>query len=370
MSAFDRLAGLAVRIGGYRLEGRRRDDSGFERRTTIVHLHGAGEEGAGEDVVWDAESHRRWQEAEPALRLAGSWTLDSFSRHLERLDLFAGETLQFEVYRHYRRWALESAALDLALRQAGRSLAEVLEGTEGVASPPRPIRFVVSSGLGRPPTFEPCARRIAAYPGIRFKLDATPAWTDRLLEQLAASGTVDVIDFKGAYRGTVVDVDTDPALYRRVAEALPDAWLEDPDLSVPAADAALTPHRERISWDAPIHSVEDVRALPFAPRALNIKPSRFGSVRALLDAYEYCGREGIRMYGGGQAELGVGRGQIQYLAALFHPEAPNDVAPAGYDWSEFPTGLPPSPLAPDLDGVGFRRRRSQDCDRPGGVDAP
>ena len=36
-------------------------------------------------------------------------------------------------------------------------------------------------------------------------------------------------------------------------------------------------------------------------------------------------------YGGGQYELGVGRGQIQYLAAIFHPDAPNDIAPAGYD---------------------------------------
>ena len=33
------------------------------------------------------------------------------------------------------------------------------------------------------------------------------------------------------------------------------------------------------------------------------------------------------MYGGGMGELGVGRGQIELLAALFHPEAPNDVAP-------------------------------------------
>ena len=36
-------------------------------------------------------------------------------------------------------------------------------------------------------------------------------------------------------------------------------------------------------------------------------------------------------YGGGQYELGPGRGQIQYLAGVFHPDAPNDIAPAGYD---------------------------------------
>jgi hypothetical protein len=213
----------------------------------------------------------------------------------------------------------------------------------------------VSNRLGDPPSFEPCERRLAAYPGIRFKLDATPTWTDGLLEQLAGSGAVAVIDFKGAYRGTPVDVDTDPDLYRRVAAALPDAVLEDPDLTVPEADAALEPHRDRVSWDAPIHSVDDILARPFPPKVLNLKPSRFGSLRALLDAYDYCADQGIRTYGGGQAELGLGRGQIQYLASLFHADGPNDIAPSGYDWTEFPLGLERSPLEPKIHATGFRR---------------
>ena len=63
------------------------------------------------------------------------------------------------------------------------------------------------------------------------------------------------------------------------------------------------------------------------PRTVNLKPSRFGSVRALFDGYDFCAERGMGAYGGGQYELGVGRGQIQYLAALFHPDAPNDIAP-------------------------------------------
>ncbi len=35
------------------------------------------------------------------------------------------------------------------------------------------------------------------------------------------------------------------------------------------------------------------------------------------------------LYGGGQTELSVGRGQLQLLAAMFHPDAPNDIAPPG-----------------------------------------
>jgi hypothetical protein len=52
------------------------------------------------------------------------------------------------------------------------------------------------------------------------------------------------------------------------------------------------------------------------------------------------------MYGGGQFELGVGRTQIQELASLFHPDMPNDVAPAEFNQPEIPRGVPRSPLPP------------------------
>ena len=52
---------------------------------------------------------------------------------------------------------------------------------------------------------------------------------------------------------------------------------------------------------------------------------------------------GIGLYGGGQFELGPGRGHIQLLASLFHPNGPNDVAPGGYNGAPVP-GLPTSPL--------------------------
>ena len=50
-----------------------------------------------------------------------------------------------------------------------------------------------------------------------------------------------------------------------------------------------------------------------------------------MRAYDYCAERGIGMYSGGQFEIGPGRGQIQYLASLFHPDTPNDVAPGGYN---------------------------------------
>jgi hypothetical protein len=167
------------------------------------------------------------------------------------------------------------------------------------------------------------------------------------------TGAVDSLDLKGQYKGTPVDVDTDPELYRRVAEAFPDAWLEDPDLNE-ATRPVLEPYRDRITWDAVIHSVQDIRALPFEPRMVNIKPSRFGPLRALFETYDFCAQEGIGAYGGGQTELGAGRDHIQYLAALFHPDTPNDVAPREFNFSQIPDGLPASPLHLPVASSGFR----------------
>jgi L-alanine-DL-glutamate epimerase-like enolase superfamily enzyme len=350
MSLFDRVAELPLVLEEYALDRLERDvSSSFTRVSTVVKLYGMGTEGVGEDVVYDVVDHDILQEAGPVLPLAGDWTLGAFCDHVESLDAFP-QPPQREVSRRYRHWTLQSAALDLALRQAGRPLHEVL-GRE-----PRPLRFSVSLRLGEPPSAAGVTDRLAGYGDVRFKLDAEPDWDDALIDELAGTGTVDVIDFKGAYKGTIVDVETDPAFYRRIAETLPDAWLEDPDLTDPEADAVLEPHRDRITWDAPIHSIADIESLAFPPRSINVKPSRFGSTRELFAAYDYCGERGIEIYGGGQSELGVGRGQIQYLASVFHPDGVNDIAPAGYDWAEFPTGLPPSPLAPDHEPTGFRRR--------------
>jgi L-alanine-DL-glutamate epimerase-like enolase superfamily enzyme len=351
MPAYDALADLPLTIDDYTLEGRQRALGEFDRRTTTFHLRGGGHEGLGEDVTYDAEQQAAQQEAGPVLPFAGEWTLDTFSRHLDGLDLFHGAEPTMPAFREYRRWAVESAAADLALRQAGTSLAEALGRTA------EPISFVVSLRLGEPPSLEPVRRRLAAYPFLQFKLDSSPTWDDAFVAALAETGAVESVDFKGAYKGTVVDTPTDPALYRRVAETLPDAWLEDPDLTVPEADAALEPYRHRITWDAPIHGVADIEKLAFPPRTINVKPSRIGTWRELLRTYEWCAERDIGCYGGGQSELGVGRGQIQYLASIFHPHAPNDIAPSGYDWAAFPeTGLPPSPLDPDLEPTGFRRR--------------
>ena len=122
----------------------------------------------------------------------------------------------------------------------------------------------------------------------------------------------------------------------------------------PETAAVLAREHDRITWDAPIHSIDDIEALPFPPRMVNLKPSRIGGLKRLCDAYDYCAERGIGAYGGGQFELGPGRGQAQYLASLFHPGTPNDLAPSGYNVDDPPPGLPSSPLPAAPDEVGFR----------------
>jgi L-alanine-DL-glutamate epimerase-like enolase superfamily enzyme len=346
MSSWETLAELPLQIDDYELSPLQATvSSDFERKSTLIRLHGAGEQGIGEDVTYDGVDHDILQAAGPTLPLAGRFTLASFSEHLAELELF-GEPPQREVSGRYRTWAYESAALDLALRQARTTLHDAL------AREPRPVRFVVSLRLGEPPSLEPVSRRLELYPGLRFKLDPTSSWDERLIAELVDTGAVDSVDFKGLYSGSIVDQPADPVLYRRVAEAFPGAWIEDPALT-PETDAVLAPYRDRFSWDALIHSIEDIESLPYPPRMVNIKPSRLGGLRNLLDAYDYCAAREIGNYGGGQFELGVGRGQNQYLASLFHPDAPNDVAPSGFNLPIPAPDLPTSPLEPAPAPLGF-----------------
>ncbi|HET9114524.1 MAG TPA: hypothetical protein VFN33_00380 [Gaiellaceae bacterium] len=321
MSLWDEVAGLEVKIDDYALQRRESSTpSGWTRVTTTVVLHGDGGAGEGEDVTYDAEAH---DGVPDELILAGTWSLEDFTHRLDDFE---------ELAEGYRRWAFESAALDLALRQNELGLGEALGREE------RPVRFVVSTRA------DP-RRWLEVAPDLEFKLDAEPEWDRELLRRLRELGRVRVVDLKAYYRGTSVDLAPDPELYRAVVEELPDVIVEDAWLEDGLRDA-LAGAEDRLSFDAPIHSLSDLDDLPLEPRWLNVKPSRFGTVRGLLETIEACEERGIRMYGGGQYELGSGRLHIQRLASIFYPEGPNDVAPSAYNEGEPREGLPQSPLPP------------------------
>lgn len=348
MRTWNLISELPVEIEGYELVPHEIPfPNGNTRRTTVIRLKGDGVDGLGEDVTYDADAQGVFQDAGPEQPLAGSTTIAGFAKLLDGIDLWPGAGSQPNASPDYRRWAYESAALDLALRQSGLSLADAFRREL------RPLRFGVSFGLGDPPSAARIHELRARYPDTRFKLDATSIWTRPLADELAATGAIDVVDLKGYYVGTVVDQPADPVLYQLIVDAFPDSIVEDAHYA-PEVEAILAPHRARLSFDAPIHSVADAKALPFAPRVLNSKPSRFGSLERLLDFYDYAAAAGIELYGGGQWELAVGRDQIQLLAALFHPDGPNDVAPRAYNAPELADGLPTSPLDLHAAPSGFR----------------
>lgn len=345
---YDRVADLTVTIDDYELTRHERDtSSGFTRVTSEVSLHGDGETGRGEDVSYETAAHDDLEANAASLPVTGSFSFEAFSARIGDSDLFFGGEPGQSIFRNYRRWAFESAALDLALRQADTMLAERLDREY------RPVRFVVSTRLDDPPTGERIDDWLARNRDLEFKLDPTSAWTEAVIERLADTDAVQVLDLKGQYDGTTVDQPADPALYERVLAGFPDALIEDPALT-DETRPLFAGEQHRVTWDYPIRGVDSVTELPWEPEWLNIKPSRFGSVESLFETISYCMKHEIQMFGGGQFELSVGRGQLHALASLFYPDSPNDVAPSGYNDPEPSDGLPTSPLSPPESLRGFR----------------
>lgn len=306
----------------------------------LVRLVGGGEEGYGEDITL-------FMSEAPALPLEGEWTIGSFCEHLATVEQWS-EPPEWEMGRRWRNWSYESSALDLALRQAGKPLHEVL-GLD-----PRPVTFVNSLDLGDPPSANTILRRLRHYPQLRFKLDAKPDWTPEIIDALAGTGAVDTVDFKGHYGMEIEDLPALLSLYDRVLDAFPDALLEDPH-DLPEVAERLGPHLDRIAYDAPIAKVADLDATPLEARTFNIKPSRVGRLDTLFELYAACQERGLAMYGGGMGELGVARGQIQLLASLFSPDGPNDIAPSGFNALDPALDLETSPLPARPATTGFRR---------------
>lgn len=348
---YDRIADLPLVVdGSHRTIHESDTTSGFVRTTTVFTLAGNGHAGRGEDVTYDTGDHDALEGVE--FDFTGTYTFAEFSSMLGDVDLFPAREPERETGYPYRRWAVESAALDLALKQADTNFATVL-GLEQ-----HPTQFVVSTRLPEPdgggtPSRDRVEALLSAHPDTELKLDPTSAWDQDTLKALAATGTVRILDLKGQYQGTIVDQEPNPDLYRRVTESFPDAIVEDPALT-DETEAVLGREEKRISWDAPITGVESVENLPFEPSWLNIKPSRFGTVKSVLDTAEYALERDIQLYGGGQFELDVGREHIQTLASILYPNGPNDVAPRAYNRPDGDlTAAPASPLSPSPDPSGL-----------------
>ena len=350
---WERIESIPLRVESYELTGHDREYGSFTRPSTLIHLRGLGEEGIGEDVVYDVLDHIAHRDAGAVHDFTGVATLGEFSDLVGELDLFPVAAPGMEASRHYRRWAFESAALDLALRQAGTSF------HEAIGRDPEPLQFVCSTRLTTfddeaGSTTEPIRKRLAKYPGLAFKLDPENDWTPELIAEIARArrGSASSISraTTGAPRSTSRPTPSSTGRSPRPSRT--------PTSRTPTSTTRPAPCSSRwptvVTWDAPLHSLADITALEWTPKAINSKPSRFGSLRELFSVYEHCAANGIAIYGGGQGEVEVGRGQIQYLASLFHADTPNDTAPSGYNDPAVPSGLPTAPMDPVPSATGFR----------------
>ena len=146
MSDWQKLRDLPIEVERFEFEANDVEYSPeFTRGSTIVHIKGGGHEGIGEDVAYEVLDHIANRDLGPRFDLTEPKTLGELCELLGELDLYEGAPPERDVSRHYRRWAYESAALDLALRQNGIALWEALERD------PKPLRFVCSTRLS---TFE------------------------------------------------------------------------------------------------------------------------------------------------------------------------------------------------------------------------
>jgi L-alanine-DL-glutamate epimerase-like enolase superfamily enzyme len=264
------------------------------RPTSVITLAGGGVAGRGEHVGWTAEAHATFRTT--ALPMSRG-TVGEFVAALRA----AGAP-------PYDRAALEAAVIDLALRQRGVDLFDLVGAARA------PVRYVES--FARRPDAAAHARRLrAAAPAIALKVDVDPAWDARVLEELAAVGGIAVLDFKTS--GAAAD-------HEHAHRCCPAALIEDP---APAAGPWSASLRQRLAADASVTSAADIDRLPIRPAAVNLKPARMGGALETLAAAARCAALGVAVYMGGMFEVGPGRLQVQTLAALLCPDAPNDVAP-------------------------------------------
>ena len=293
------------------------------RPSSTVTLAGRQQTGVGENVAWTRNDHRNFQHRISGGDFAHRGSLGGFLRALGAI-----------VPEAYPHAAIESAAVDLALRQARTNLEELAESDFS------DTRYVRSFAASHDPLAELTAH-LEQNPGIDIKVDVHPAWEEATLVRLAGLGSIAVLDFK--HQGTL-------ATQTAVAEALPDPWLEDPGQLGQRPSGILA---RRFSLDAALTSEKPQEMLQrMNPAAVNLKVPRMGGVLALLQAAAFCEAEKTPFYLGGMFEVSVGRAQARELASLLAPQAPNDLAPIPRGTNhEFP-----SALRPPHGGIGFGHR--------------
>lgn len=304
------------------------------RPTGLAILRGGGAAGRGECVAWTPREQDEFASACARLSLPLSTTVGELALLFED-----------ELDDPYHRAAVEGAAIDLALRQAGTNL-YVLAGRPAAA-----VAFCRSVGR----EFDPLAAiapLLEQDPQARLKIDVPPeGWPPAIWQALADTGSVVVLDFKR-------ESDTDRL---RTAHAwIPEAWLEDPPAEAMTLDREGT-WRERVSLDGYVLAAVDIDDPEIPPAAVNVKAPRVGGWLEALRCLEECRRRDLHAYIGGMFEVGVGRAQARLLASLYTADAWNDLAPLAPRSAD---AVPTSPWRTDDGFIGFAPWNSRPTSTP------
>ena len=222
------------------------------------HLHGARRGGPrrGRDL-------RRRGAATPSRRaarcspLAGEWTFDAFSAHL-------GDARP--VPRLHARACRSTAATAAGRSRARRSTsrcARPARSLHDAARPRRRSRSRSSSprGMGEPPTHRRRSRAGSrATRRCASSSTRTPDWTDELIDAAASRPARSTRSTSRApTRARRSTSTTDPAFYRRDRRGVPGRLARGSRPRDRRGRAPRSrPYQDRITWDAPIHSVADI----------------------------------------------------------------------------------------------------------------
>jgi hypothetical protein len=298
-----RLAGLALEIDDAcveRSDVALPDYAGGPRPSSIAHITGNGATGYGENVAFFEPEHAAFEAT------VAAWA----TAQRGRVGLTVGNALA-GVTARYERAALEAALIDLGLRQAGLSLADLT----GVRS--AQLRIVKSLAADPEPLVQIQGVRAQGFDG-ELKIDVDPTWSDATLAALAQDSSVVIFDFKG--KGTV-------ALAERLAALNRGALFEDPPPGFEPVVGSFT----RVSRDATLPDAQAVESARRRGEPVNLKAPRMSGPLEVLRGLQSAlatpdPHPASPAYLGGMFEVGVGRTQARQIAALYCAEAPNDLA--------------------------------------------
>ena len=293
----------------------------------------------GEDGPTRGSTTSRSRKRAPC-RLAGSYSLGELCGRVGGLDLFPD--LPYATFEALRRWAFEPPRSTSRCAGASRSVA--------VSRDPRPVD-VRRLHAARAPAGPRAGSRCSIATGPRFKLDPTNTGANDLMASSSRPARSTRLT-QGPLPGTPVDEQTDPVLYRGVRPRR---------FPKPGSRIPTSPTRPPPSWSPTVtaspgtrRSIRSPTSRPSrSPKMVNIKPSRFGALRASVRGLRLLRARGHRRLRRRAMGARLGRGHIQYLASLFHPDTPNDMAPTG---TTSPTrrGPPDHPARSRAAETGFR----------------